>query len=66
MVYYKSMAGVRERRQFDPANKKDQEELGFFIKNKKWRDGCPFFLEFPYSDIPAMCMARYTEYSLTK
>lgn len=66
MAYYKTMANARERRQFDPANREDQAELGYFIKNKKWRNGCPFFLEFPYSDVPVMCMTLYTEYSLAK
>ncbi len=60
----KSKFNIRERRNFDPANKKDLAELGYFIKNKKWREGCPFTLEHPYEDIPFMCMAKYTEHSL--
>lgn len=63
-MYYKSMVGTRQRRTFNPENKQDQQELAYFIKNKKWRSGCPFFLEFPYSDIPSMCLARYAEYKL--
>lgn len=65
MQLYKSLNHVRTRRAFDPANREDQLELKYFIENKKWRDGCPFFLEFPYLDIPAMCNVRYTEYSLS-
>lgn len=61
---YKSKMVLGTRRSFDPANKQDLDELGYFIKNKKWKNGCPFHLEFPYSDVPAMCMAKYTEHSL--
>lgn len=61
---YKLKTAIRERRSFDPANKQDLEELGYFMKNKKWKNGCPFRLEFAYSDVPAMCMAKYTEHSL--
>ena len=61
----KSKSNVRTRRNFNPANKQDLAELGFFLKNRKWREGCPFNLEHPYEDIPFMCMAKYTEHSLT-
>lgn len=64
MVGYKSKSVVRDRRDFDPSNKEDLAELGFFIKNKKWREGCPFHLEFPYADVPIMCMIKYAEHSL--
>jgi hypothetical protein len=60
----KNKTNARKRRKFDPSNQEDLKDLGYFVKNKKWRDGCPFYLEFPYSDIPAMCMIKYTEYSL--
>jgi hypothetical protein len=61
---YKSKFNIVERRNFNPESYEDLMELGFFVKNRKWKNGCPFHLEFPYSDVPAMCMARYTEHSL--
>jgi hypothetical protein len=61
---YKSKFNIVERRNFNPESHEDLMELGFFVKNRKWKNGCPFHLEFPYSDVPAMCMARYTEHSL--
>ena len=61
---YKSSFNIVERRNFNPASEEDLKELGFFVMNRKWKSGCPFYLEFPYSDIPAMCMAKYTEHSL--
>jgi hypothetical protein len=62
---YKSKFNIVDRRNFNPDAEEDLMELGFFLKNKKWKNGCPFHLEFPYSDIPAMCMAKYTEHSLS-
>lgn len=61
---YKSKFNIVERRNFNPESYEDLMELGFFVKNRKWKNGCPFHLEFPYSDVPTMCMARYTEHSL--
>lgn len=61
---FKLQSELKARRQFDPSNKQDLEELGYFIKNKKWKDGCPFYLEYPYVDIPIMCMTRYAEHML--
>lgn len=52
------------RREFDPSNKEDQLELAYFMKNSHWRDTCPFYLEYPYADIPTMCLVKYTKYSL--
>lgn len=68
MVAYKSKSksAVRERRDFNPSKKEDLVELGFFVKNKKWREGCPFNLEFPYTDVPNMCMIKYAEHSLSR
>ena len=43
------------RREFNPADKKDLQEFKFFKKNGKWKAGCPFFLEDPFVEIPAMC-----------
>ena len=55
----------RRGEKFDPANEQHLKQLGYFIKNRKWQSGCPFYLEAPYLDIPAMCSAKYLEYMLT-
>jgi hypothetical protein len=54
------------RREFDPANKKDLQEFKFFKKYGKWKDGCPFYLEDPFVEIPAMCENKFTNYMLDK
>ena len=54
------------RREFDPSNPKDLKELKYFKENGKWTVGCPFYLEDPYVEIPAMCESKYTNYMLSK
>jgi hypothetical protein len=53
-----------KRRRFDPSNPKDLKELSFFKKNGKWKDGCPFFIEWPFKDVVTMCQERYTTHML--
>ena len=53
-------------REFNPANKKDLQELKFFKEKGKWENGCPFYLEDPYIEIPAMCDNKYTNYMLSR
>lgn len=45
---------LRNRRPFDPNDKKDLEEFNYFLSNRKWKTVCPFFLEWPYLTIPDM------------
>lgn len=56
--------GARSRVVFDPANKAHLAEVKFYIDNKKWKNGCPFYLEHPYVEIPAMVANRFLEHSL--
>lgn len=55
-----------QRREFDPSRYEDLVELKFFIENKHWKTVCPFFSEYPWEDIPAMCMEKYAKYSLNE
>lgn len=55
---------TRQRVTFDPANADHLAELKFYITNTKWKTGCPFYLEHPYVEIPAMCAQRFLEHSL--
>lgn len=55
---------TRQRREFNPANKADVAEFKFFMENNTWKNGCPFFLEKPYLDIPSMCKDRYISHMM--
>lgn len=54
MILNKLSQAMYNRRIFDPKNKKDLEEYGYFIRNSKWVNGCPFWLEWPYQSVPSM------------
>ena len=57
---------LKQRRFFDPKKKEDLKELSYFLKNNRWKTGCPFFIEWPYENIIVMCQEKYTRYMLTK
>jgi hypothetical protein len=52
------------RREFDPSSKDDLQEFKFFKQNGKWKNGCPFYLEDPFVEIPAMCESKFTKHML--
>lgn len=43
-----------QKREFNPANKADLLEYQSFLKNAKWKAGCPFFVEWPFSNVVSM------------
>lgn len=57
---------VIHRRFFDPSKKDDLKELKFFIENGRWKGVCPFHLEEPYLEIPAMCERKFAQHQLSK
>lgn len=54
MILNKLSQAMYSRRIFNPTNKKDLAAYGYFIRNSKWENGCPFWLEWPYQSVPAM------------
>lgn len=61
---YTKLTSLVHRRRFDPSRKEDLNELKYFISHSKWKSGCPFYLEDPWSDIPIMCKEKYTQHML--
>lgn len=53
-----------QRREFDPSNINDQEELRHYLNYNRWKNGCPFFESDGYTDIPSMCMNKFSKWSL--
>ena len=45
---------IYNRRKFDPTKRQDVEDYKYFLNNNHWKDGCPFWLEWPYLTIPDM------------
>ncbi len=57
---------VKPRRKFNPADKNDLAELKHFRQTGTWETSCPFELEFPYIEIPAMCNSKCADFLLDK
>lgn len=55
-----------QRKDFDPSNREDLKALKYFKDNGKWKGACPFYLEDPYIEVPAMCESKFTDYMLSK
>lgn len=52
--YRRSILAPKERVKFDPRNRKHMLDFAKFVKYNTWRDGCSYYLEDPYTDIPTM------------
>lgn len=52
------------KRNFDPAKKADLEEFRYFINNSHWREGCPFVVEWPHTNVVAMIQDRISRHCL--
>ena len=53
-----------QRHQFDPSSNDDLKIVRKFLHDNKWESNCPFYLEWPYLDIPTMLKDRITKYTL--
>lgn len=43
-----------DKRKFDVNNPNDLKVYQNFIKTNSWKNGCPFFLEWPHVNVPDM------------
>jgi hypothetical protein len=67
MSYYsKPIFGVKPRVEFNPKNQKHILDFAKFVKYNNWKGGCSYFLEDPYSDIPAMIQAKIAEHTVSR
>ena len=53
-----------QRHQFDPSSKEDLKIVRKFLHDNKWESNCPFYLEWPYLDIPSMIKDKIVKYTL--
>ena len=42
---------VWHKREFNPNSKVDLQEYQYFITHSKWKEGCPFVLEWPFLNV---------------
>lgn len=56
---------INQRRLFEPGSKDDMKIVRKYLHSLSWgQDGCPFYLEWPYLDIPSMIKDKITDYTL--
>jgi hypothetical protein len=54
-----------QRRFFKPGSNDDLKVVKKYLHSLSWgKEGCPFYLEWPYLDIPSMVKDKITEYAL--
>jgi hypothetical protein len=61
-----SILSNTKRRAFNANNKQDVQEFIYFRKNNKWKNGCPFQLEYPFLDVVAMISSKLLDKFLHK
>jgi hypothetical protein len=66
MGYSKRVFQQKPRVLFDPSNKKHLSDYASFLKYNNWKNGCQYFLEDPYMDIPTMINEKVVSHFLTK
>lgn len=62
---YSLLNDVTSRRLFDPSKEQDLQELKHYVETNQWINGCPFYLEENWDNIPAMCMQKYARHMLS-
>jgi len=61
---YTKLDTFHVRRKFDPSKYQDLTEFRYFIKHKRWKTICPFYVVYPWEDAPTMCKDMYLSYIL--
>ena len=54
------------KRKFDVNLKEDVAEFCFFSTNSKWKNHCPFLLEWPYLSVVDMIKTKIVEQYVTQ
>ena len=57
-LYRKTVLKTPVRISFDPSNEDHLKDYALFVKTSNWKNGCKYFLEDPYQDIPSMINAK--------
>jgi len=65
-IYKQSVLIQKPRVSFDPKNRKHMIDFAKFVKYNNWVNGCSYYLEEPYTDIPTMIQAKIAEHSVSK
>ena len=64
MNYRKSLVNPKPRVIFNPDNNEHMRDYAMFIKSSNWKNGCNYYLEDPYADIPTMINEKIVRFTL--
>jgi len=64
--YRRSVLAPKPRVAFNASNSKHMLDFARFVKYNSWTNGCSYFLEDPYTDIPTMIRAKIADHTLSK
>ena len=64
--YRKTTLVPRTRVVFDPSNNAHMVDFAKFVKYNGWKNGCSYFLEDPFTDIPTMIRSKIADHTLSK
>ena len=53
-----------QKRNFNPAKKADLEEFRYFVDHSHWKEGCPFVVEWPHTNVIAMVQDKIAKHHL--
>lgn len=52
------------RREFNPGSAKDLAEYKYFLEKGRWKERCPFIIEWPYLDIVKCIEDKVVKYHI--
>ena len=58
------MYTVNPKIKFNVSNPEHLKIYNKFLKTKRWQEGCPFDLEWPYTNIPVMIERKIIDFYL--
>ena len=65
-LYRKTVLKAKSRIAFDPTNAQHLKDYASFLKYNNWVNGCSYFLEDPYEDIPSMIKQKLIKHFMAK
>lgn len=63
--YRKSVLTPKPRIAFDAKNRKHMLDFAKFVKYSNWKNGCSYYLEDPFTDIPSMIRSKIVDNTLS-
>lgn len=63
---YKVSRQIYNKRFFDPSSSEDLAEARDFLKHGQWTAGCPFVVDWPYTNVPDMVKTEIVNHYLDR